>query len=243
MGNIYKDFIDTLSAGFAQYSYNVTPEQIEKLLLFNNMVMETNKHTNLTAIEDGAESAKKHFLDSLNPVAMDIIKSAKSVIDVGSGAGFPGIPLALMNETVHFTLVDTRKKRCYFMQEAADALNLKNVTVVWSRAEDMGKDQKYREFFDVACARALAAMPTLLEYLVPFVKVDGCTMLYKGGCANEEIAAAKNAIETLGMDNLEILPYTVLDETSQYSMVYGNKIRSTPLKYPRKAGMPTKRPL
>jgi len=238
-----KEFINTLRQGFAEYNYNVSNEQIDKLVLFNNLVMETNKHTNLTAIENGAESAKKHFLDSVNPIAMELVKKASTVIDIGSGAGFPGIPLAILHPSINFTLVDTRKKRCEFMELAVDELKLQNVRVIWKRAEELGKDTNYREQYDIACARALAAMPTLLEYLVPFVKENGYTMLYKGGLAEEELNSAQNAIDTLGMDKFTISPYTIFGESSQYAMVCAEKIRPTPTKYPRKSGLPSKRPL
>jgi len=241
--NTNKEFLDTLTNGFTLYKYNITQDQIDKLVLFNTLVMETNEHTNLTSIKDGAESAKKHFLDSLNPPAMELVKKAKSVIDVGSGAGFPGIPLAIVNSNVKFTLIDTRKKRCEFMEHAKDQLKLYNVSVIWKRAEELGRDESYRDRFDIACARALAATPTLLEYLVPFVKVGGYTMLYKGKSLTDELNQAKSAINILGIDDFKISPYTIFDESSQFNMVYAEKIRPTPTKFPRKVGMPTKRPL
>lgn len=237
------NFVDTLKSGFVEFNYNVSNEQIGKLALFNDLVMQTNEHTNLTAITDEVESAKKHFLDSVNPVALDLVKNASNVIDIGSGAGFPGIPLAVLNPSVSFTLVDTRKKRCEFMDSTVESLNLDNVNVIWKRAEELGKDANYREQYDIACARALAAMPTLLEYLVPFVKVKGHTMLYKGGLASEELQNAKNSIETLGMGEFTIAPYCIFGESSQYAMVIGQKKRDTPAKYPRRSGMPSKRPL
>jgi len=238
-----REFINTLKAGFTEYKYTVSDEQIDKLVLFNTLVMETNKHTNLTSIDDGAESAKKHFLDSINPVAMDLVKNAQRVIDIGSGAGFPGIPLAILNQVTQFTLVDTRKKRCEFMEFAINELRLDNVNVIWKRAEELGKDEKHREQYDIACARALATMPTLLEYLVPFVKLNGYTILYKGGLAEDELNSAQNAIDTLGMDKFTISPYAILGESSQYSIVHSTKIQPTPAKYPRKSGLPSKRPL
>ena len=243
MDNCNQDFINTLISGFEYYGYNVSTEQIDKLALFNKLVMETNEHTNLTAIANGAESAKKHFLDSVNPAIMKLLKAAKNVIDVGSGAGFPGIPFAILNNDINFTLVDTRKKRCEFMEYAKSALNLNNVKIVWKRAEELGQDINYREKYDIACARALAAMPTLLEYLVPFVKIDGYVILYKGKSYQDEIDAAQNAIKTLGIENVQTLPYTIFDESSQFRIIYGKKLRPTPIKYPRKVGLPAKRPL
>lgn len=236
-------FIDTLKSGFDEFGYSVSTEQNDKFSLFNDLVMQTNKHTNLTAITDAVESAKKHFLDSVNPVAMDLVKNVSSVIDIGSGAGFPGIPLAILNPSAKFTLVDTRNKRCEFMEMAVDSLKLNNVDVVWKRAEELGKDENYREKYDIACARALAAMPTLLEYLVPFVKIGGYTLLYKGGLAEQELTNAQNAAQILGMGEFSISPYSVFDEASQYAVVYGQKEQITPTKYPRKSGMPSKRPL
>ncbi|MBN2879268.1 MAG: 16S rRNA (guanine(527)-N(7))-methyltransferase RsmG [Clostridia bacterium] len=237
------EFIDTLIKGFEYYKYSIPQNKIDKLTLFNNLVMATNEHTNLTSIEDGASSAKRHFLDSLNPEALQIIKSANNVIDVGSGAGFPGIPLAVMHDEVRFTLLDTRKKRCEFMQEAVKQLNLKNVTVLWGRAEDYGKDTSYREKYDIACARALATVPVLLEYLSPFLSVGGAAMLYKGSSPEEEISSAKNALSALGMGEINTFLYSVYGDTSEYSMLCSVKINTTPDKYPRKAGIALKRPL
>lgn len=243
MENVSKDFLDTLSSGLDYYKYNISDNQMAKLILFNTLVMETNTHTNLTTIKDGADSAKKHFLDALNPIATDLISKAKKVIDVGSGAGFPGIPLAIMYPDVHFTLLDTLKKRCDFMQDSVVALELENVEIVWQRAETLGQTIGYREEFDVACARALASMPTLLEYLLPFIRVGGYAVFYKGKSPENEITQSANAMSLLGVDNFSIVPYTIFDETAHYCMVIGEKNRPTPAKYPRKAGLPTKRPL
>jgi len=243
VNNIKNNFADTLKRGFEYYHYNISEDQINKLILFNDLVMDTNKHTNLTSIENGFESAKKHFLDSVNPVAMNIVKGADSVIDVGSGAGFPGIPLAVLNQNICFTLLDTRKKRCEFMEHAVSFLKLSNVKIIWKRAEELGKDTKYREKYDIACARALASMPTLLEYLVPLVKLNGYVMLYKGGQAKNETDSAKTAAQILGINNFIISPYTLFDESSDYAIVYSKKTKNTPDKYPRKSGIPLKRPL
>jgi len=237
------EFIDTLIKGFEYYKYSFSQDKIDKLALFNNLVMETNIHTNLTAIEDGESSAKRHFLDSLNPEALTLLKNANAVIDVGSGAGFPGIPLAVLHDDIRFTLLDTRKKRCEFMQEAVKQLNLNNVTVLWGRAEDYGKDESCREKFDAACARALAAVPVLLEYLSPFLRIGGSAMLYKGSSCEEEIHSAKNALYALGMDEIKISPYSVYGDTAEYYMLCSEKRKPTPDKYPRKAGIALKRPL
>ncbi|MEX1376711.1 MAG: 16S rRNA (guanine(527)-N(7))-methyltransferase RsmG [Eubacteriales bacterium] len=243
MGDIQKQFIETLISGFAEYKYNVSKEQLDKFVTFNKMVMSTNKHTNLTAIEDGAESAKKHFLDSVNPAAMEIVKNADSVIDIGSGAGFPGIPLAILNPQVQFTLVDTRQKRCEFMNSAVEELNLENTKIIWNRAEELGKDTEYREKFEIACARALAATPTLLEYLSPFVKIGGKVMLYKSKYTEEELSSSESAANILNISDFNIIPYSILGDNSSYNIILGKKTNATPIKYPRKSGIPTKRPL
>ena len=237
------EFKDTLIKGFAEYNYNISGEQINKLVNFNQMVMDVNKHTNLTAIENGAESAKKHFLDSLNPAAISCISSAKKIIDVGSGAGFPGIPLSILKEQADFTLLDTRKKRCEFIESAVSELGLKNVTVLWGRAEELGKDKMHREQYDIACARALAAAPILLEYLSPFLKIGGHVLLYKGKEAENEIAQSQNAADILGIDKFAVIPYKITDDVSSYNMLYAEKIFPTPDKYPRKPGIALKRPL
>lgn len=243
MNNTDREFLTTLTEGLKAYNINASDEQIQKLCSFNDMVMSTNSHTNLTAIVTGKESAQKHFLDSLNPQAMKAVCETDNVIDVGSGAGFPGIPLSVMNPGVNFTLLDTRKKRCEFMESVKYKLKLENVTVIWGRAEELGKLPQYRNRYQISCARALAAMPVLLEYLAPFIKIGGYAMLYKGSSAVEDIASAKNAADVLGFGNFENLPYSLPKEDAKLHMVKWLKTNETPERYPRKPGIALKRPL
>ena len=243
MNNSEKEFTDILIKGFNFYNVETSGEQIKKMAEYNSMVMQANEHTNLTAIKDGKESAQKHFLDSANPQALKIISEAKNVIDIGSGAGFPGIVLAVMKPEVNFTLVDTRKKRCEFMESVKTHLGLSNVSIVWGRAEELGKMPLYREKFDAACARALAAMPVLLEYLAPFVKLGGCAMLYKGSIVDEEIAASETAASLLGFSSFTKLSYKLPEDGADLAVIKVVKYAETPSKYPRKPGIALKRPL
>ncbi len=168
---------------------------------------------NLTAVTDDVESAKKHFLDSVNPPIMNMIASGDKVIDIGSGAGFPGIPLAIVRDDVHFTLLDTRQKRCEFLQSVVDELGLDNVNVIWDRAEVIGKFDEHREQYDIATARAVAAINVLSEYLLPFVKIDGHTAMYKLSHMEDELESGKAAIKVLGGEIDAVQSYTIIGES------------------------------
>lgn len=236
-------FLRVINEGLEQWEISLSGQQIERLEEFNKLVYRTNEHMNLTSIEDGEPSAKRHFLDSLNPHVLSKINDGCNVIDVGSGAGFPGIPLAIAKPKAQLTLLDARKKRAIFMQEAIVELGLKNVEIICDRAETVARKQHYREQYDIACARAVATMPVLLEYLVPFVKMGGEVVLYKTATPEDEIFASCNAVKVLGIEELLVRTYTVFGENANYSIVSGRKIHQSPTKYPRKSGTPTKRPL
>ncbi len=237
------NFIDTLRVGLNTWQIDYTEEQIEKLVAFNRMMMAANEHMNLTAIPDGAPSAKKHFLDSLNPPALSMVRSAKSVIDVGSGAGFPGIPLSIMCPEVSFTLMDSRQKRIAFLDEVIAIVGISNAKTLLGRAESIGQDESHREQYDVACARAVASLPTLLEYLLPFVKIGGHTLCYKGTEVDDEIQQSEVATKTLGGDELILENYTLFSEKQKLSIITTSKICATSTKYPRKPGKPAKYPI
>lgn len=214
---------------------------VKKFFYFMNLLLEWNEKINLTAITEMDEVILKHFVDSLT--VLKYLNDGESVVDIGTGAGFPGIPIAIMKPEVKVTLLDSLNKRILFLNDVIDSLNLNNVNTVHSRAEDFGKDKLSREKFDVAVSRAVANLSTLVEYLLPTVKVGGRCICMKGPNAELEIDDAKFAIKELGgkIDKVEkiVLPDSDIERT----IIIINKIKNTANKYPRKAGTPAKEPL
>lgn len=216
-------------------------EQLEKLYRYMELLLEWNEKINLTAITDPEEIILKHFIDSLT--ILKEIKDNEKVVDVGTGAGFPGIPLSIMNETIKITLVDSLNKRLIFLQDVIDELKLKNVKIVHARAEDFGKDKNYRETFDVAVSRAVANLSTLSEYLIPLIKVNAKCICMKASEADEEIENAKNAIKVLGGAIKKIDKFNLPKSDIGRTIIIISKEKCTPSKYPRKAGIPNKEPI
>ena len=216
-------------------------EQILKFEKYKKLLVSWNEKINLTAITDDEGIVLKHFIDCLEIVKY--IDEGKKIIDVGTGAGFPGIPLAIMNESLKVTLVDSLNKRLIFLQEVINELNLKNVELVHARAEEFGQNKKYREKFDISTSRAVANLSTLSEYLIPLVKENGKIICMKASEAEEEIEQAKKAINVLGgtIKNVETfdLPQSDIGRT----IITIEKAKKTPTKYPRKAGTPSKEPI
>ena len=206
------------------------------------LLTEWNEKINLTAITEEDEVAVKHFLDSLN-AADGIVKDGMSVIDVGTGAGFPGLPVKIANPGVSLTLVDSLQKRIAFLNEVISSLGLNDVETVHSRAEELGVNKDYREKYDVCVSRAVANLTTLSELCLPFVKVGGLFVSLKGPKAEEEVNDAKNAIKLLGGELLKIQSYDLSDTDLNHNVVIIKKISHTPTKYPRKAPKPAKEPL
>ncbi|MBR2703870.1 MAG: 16S rRNA (guanine(527)-N(7))-methyltransferase RsmG [Clostridia bacterium] len=219
----------------------INENQIKKFYDYMNLLIEWNDKINLTAITEPKEVIVKHFIDSI--LAAKYIKDDSSIIDVGTGAGFPGIPLKIFNNNYKITLLDSLNKRTIFLQEVVNKLGLENVEIIHGRAEDYAQDKKYREMYDYAISRAVAPLNILLEYLVPYTKVDGCVIAMKGSNAEQELVEAKNAINKLGAEAREKdiiqLPE---DSGERYILVFGKKEHTNKI-YPRKAGTPKKSPL
>lgn len=216
-------------------------EQLWKTYRYMELLIEWNQKINLTAITEPKEIIQKHFIDSLT--INKNIKNAKKVVDIGTGAGFPGVPLGIMNEKTEMFLVDSLNKRIIFLEEVVKELNLKNITLIHARAEDFGKKEEYREKFDIAVSRAVANLSTLSEYLVPLVKIGGKIISMKASDASEEINNAKKAINVLGgaIENVE--EFTLPESDIGRTIVTIRKERCTPSRYPRKAGLPSKEPI
>lgn len=225
--------------------YDLSEEKYNKFQKYMNLLIERNKNINLTAITDKDEIVLKHFVDSLT-INKYIVDNSK-IIDVGTGAGFPGIPLKIYNESLDITLLDSLNKRINFLNDVIEMLNLNKIRAVHSRAEDAAKNPDYRERFDIATSRAVANLSTLVEYLLPFVRVNGICICMKGPNVDEELNRAKKAIEVLGgrieqVDNLKLAADDAENDLER-NIIIIRKVRKCSNKYPRKAGMPSKEPI
>ncbi len=230
-----------------QVEVPLSAEEIRAFQVYASMLRETNKVMNLTAVTDSEGIAMKHFIDSLTlcPYIRREEERAGHKIklaDVGTGAGFPGIPLKISMPEVEVTLLDSLAKRLNFLKSVIDRLGLKGTALVHARAEDGGRDKRYREKFDIATARAVAALPVLAEYCLPFVKVGGVFLAMKGK-AEEEISSAERAVTLLGGRIEQVDTFTLPGSDLQRTIIVIRKERPTPAIYPRKAGTPAKSPL
>lgn len=227
-----------------QLNITLTQEQVNQFLQYYEMLVEKNKVMNLTAITEYDEVMKKHFIDSLSLVKAFSCKDKQmKVIDIGTGAGFPGIPLKIAFPQIELTLLDSLNKRILFLNEVIDALELKNVTTLHGRAEDYAKQKEFREQYDLCVSRAVANLSTLSEYCIPFVKKDGFFIPYKSEKMSEELEGATRAVKVLGGHVENQVSYYLPDSDIFRNLVMIKKIDKTPGKYPRKAGLPSKEPL
>lgn len=225
----------------ALMGFRMTREQAEKFRIYHEMLLAANREMNLTRVsEEMREACDRNYLDSLT--LLNCLGGAKNLIDVGSGAGFPGVPLAIMRPDIRITLLDSLGKRVDFLQSAIDTLNL-NACAVHMRCEDAVRQNVHREQYDIAAARAVASLDVLSEWLLPFVKVGGRMLALKGPSAAEEAKNAEYAIETLGGELERITGADIPGRDWQHRIVSIAKISKTPDKFPRKAGIAEKRPL
>ncbi len=226
-------------------SIDLKKNQINEFYKYYELLIEWNKFMNLTTIVEEGEVITKHFVDSLSLVkAVDEIGSKDiKIIDVGTGAGFPGIPLIIAFPELRITLMDSLNKRVKFLNEVIETLELKNINAIHGRAEDLGKDPTHREAYDLCVSRAVANLNTLSEYCMPFVKKGGYFIPYKSGKIEEEVGAAKHAIFLLGGRVEEVKTFLLPGTEVERSLVKINKISNISKRYPRKAGLPTKEPL
>ena len=220
---------------------DLSVEQLDKFYIYMDLLIYWNEKINLTAITEPEEIILKHFIDSLT--ICNKIENNNKIIDVGTGAGFPGIPLAIVNNTLEITLVDALNKRLIFLEEVIKELKLDNIKLIHARAEEIGQNRDYREKFDISTSRAVANLSTLSEYLLPLVKINGKCLCMKASDAEVEIKEAEKAINVLGGTIEKIdkfnLPYSDIGRT----IITIKKEKNTPSKYPRKAGTPSKEPI
>ena len=235
------EFKEELEKYLNAISIKLEEKQIKQFYDYMNLLIEWNKKINLTAIIEPKEIILKHFVDSLT--VSKYINEKSTLIDVGTGAGFPGIPLKILRNNIKITLVDSLNKRIRFLDEVIEKLNLDNIKTVHGRAEEIGRNKEYREKFDYATSRAVANTATLSEYLIPLVKINGKCIYMKGPDTNEELKNGKKAISVLGgniVNKEEFgLPYSDIKRT----IIIIEKVKNTPTKYPRKAGTPSKEPI
>lgn len=236
----FEIFSEELENAAKQIEIELTKKQIEKFYNYMNLLLEWNEKINLTAIIEPREVILKHFVDSLT--IAKYIKENEKLIDVGTGAGFPGIPLSIVKENTDIVLLDSLNKRINFLEEIKQNLKLKNITTIHGRAEEFGKNKNEREKYDIATSRAVASLNILLEYLLPLVKVGGRAICMKGSNI-EEIENAKNALEILGGKIEKIEEITLPNSDIKRNIIIVKKVKNTPSKYPRKPGTPSKEPI
>ncbi|GMR10003.1 MAG: 16S rRNA (guanine(527)-N(7))-methyltransferase RsmG [Anaerolineae bacterium] len=227
----------------SQFGIRLNVRQLEAFDWYAAELQAWNRRFNLTSVTDRAQIEVKHFLDSLSCLTAMRPRPGDRIIDIGTGAGFPGIPIRIACTQVHMVLVESVGKKAQFCRHVVDQLQLTNVAVIHSRAEQVGRSPEHRETFDWAVARAVAKLPTLLEYLLPLAKMEGRAVAQKGDTAPAEAHSAQLALEVLGGELEGIIPVELPSVTETRHLVVVRKSAATPEKYPRRPGIPSKRPI
>lgn len=237
----FEEFKREFEKYLAKMNISLLKEQYGQFYAYMELLIEWNEKMNLTAITDPKEIILKHFVDSLT--IAKYVKEDKSIIDMGTGAGFPGIPIKIYRKDVKVVLADSLNKRIKFLDEVIDKLKLENVETIHCRAEELGKNKQYREKFDYATSRAVANLSTLSEYLMPFIKLNGKCIFMKTIEVEEELEKAKKAIKTLGGKIEKVDKFEIPESDLGRSIIIVKKEKITPSKFPRKPGTPAKEPL
>lgn len=235
--------LEKFKNGLQQLHIALSEKQMEQFLQYYELLVEKNKVMNLTAITEFDEVVKKHFLDSVSLTKQMDLHQPLKVLDLGTGAGFPGIPLKIVFPELEITLMDSLNKRVLFLQDVISSLQLQNIEAVHGRAEEAARNKKYRESFDLCVSRAVANISTLSEYCLPFVKIGGSFISYKSSTIEDELKDGKKGIAILGGKVKDVYKFTLPDSKLQRSFVIIEKEKKTPKAYPRKAGTPSKDPL
>lgn len=235
--------VSNFESGLQEWNISLNSQQIEQFLSYYELLTEWNSFMNLTAITDFEEVVKKHFIDSLSIVRVCDIREGSSLIDVGTGAGFPGIPLKIMFPDLQVTLLDSLNKRVKFLQEVTERIGLTGINALHGRAEDLARMENLREQYDICVSRAVANLSTLSELCIPFLKTGGIFVSYKSEKGKEELQSAEKAITVLGgklkKQEVFLLPSSDINRT----LCVIEKVKKTPGKYPRKAGLPSREPI
>lgn len=237
----FEEFKEILEKQASLIDINLTEVQIKKFYQYLLLLLKWNEKINLTAITEIKEIILKHFIDSLT-ICKYIPKNAK-FMDVGTGAGFPGIPIKIVREDVEVTLLDSLNKRILFLNEVIKSLEIKKIEAVHGRAEELGRNKKYRQKFDIVTSRAVANLSILSEYLIPFTKINGKIVIMKGSEIEEEVKNAEKAIRVLGGTIVNIDKFLLPESDMKRNIILIEKISDTPNQYPRKAGTPAKNPI
>ena len=232
-----------LEEGCKELGITLDENQKKQFTDFYEYLVEKNKVMNLTGITEFQEVLIKHFLDSLACVKAVDMSRIKRIMDIGTGAGFPGVPLKIAFPHLEACLLDSLKKRVNFLEETFQMLKLENITAIHGRAEEYAKNKQYRETYDLCVSRAVSNLATLSEYCLPYVKTGGYFISYKSGSVQEEVEQAQKAVKFLGGKIQDVVYFQLPDSEIQRSLVVIEKIKATPGRYPRKAGTPLKEPL
>lgn len=229
--------------GLKELKITLSPEQLQQFEQYYDLLIEWNAVMNLTAITEYEEVITKHFLDSLSFVRTELPLNQKSLLDLGTGAGFPGIPLKIAFPELDVLLVDSLNKRILFLERVIEVLKLDQVSALHARAEELGRKEEYREKFDYCVSRAVARLVSLSEYCIPFVKRNGFFVSYKSGKAEEELKEAEYAITVLGAKQQAVVEMLLPESDMERNLIVIKKMRNTPDAYPRAGGKPAKQPL
>jgi 16S rRNA (guanine527-N7)-methyltransferase len=235
--------IETLIQGSKSLGLELEEEEINKFIEYKNLLKEWNEKINITSITDDVEIDIKHFIDSLTPLLTGLFNGKKKIIDIGTGGGFPGLPLKIVRNELEVTLLDSLNKRIIFLNEVINSLGLGEIEAIHKRAEELSRKDEYREQYDICISRAVASLNTLSEYCIPFVKKGGYFISMKGPDVEGELKESENAIKILGGKVTDKKIITLPMSEINHSLIIIEKVKETPTKYPRAGGKPKKNPL